>query len=130
MNQTYTKRLCLSGIWVVHSQNKRQKMMWNMLKVIDAVLVFLLLTVNIFQTFLCFYCWIWTGIWDGFSKQVGRPMVYESEKRGDNLFYSMTLVAISNNVFVVFWITHNDFSYIVAIVTSSFDYRQRTWKSL
>ena len=29
-------------------------------------------------------------------------MVYESEKRGDNLFYSMTLVAISNNVFVVF----------------------------
>ena len=25
-------------------------------------------------------------------------MVYESEKRGDNLFYSMTLVAISNNV--------------------------------
>ena len=34
----------------------------NFNKIIDIVLVFLLLTSNIFHTFfLCFYCWIWTS---------------------------------------------------------------------
>ena len=37
-----------------------QSQQWK--QVIDVVLVFLLLTVNIFHTFFrCFYCWIWTS---------------------------------------------------------------------
>ena len=33
--------------------------------VIDAVLMFLLLTLNTFYTFLCLYCWLWVNVsWD------------------------------------------------------------------
>ena len=37
-----------------------------------------------------------------FQDEVWRPTVSGSEKSSDNLLYAMTLVAISNNIFVVF----------------------------